>query len=258
MRSALLAALLAGLFVAPPALGAAIAGATYHGTGADGANVTFTVSSDGTIVDSYLITGIKTSTCSFLGSGEQGVWQGAPIATDAFDYEFYDAISFRGTFDGRQSASGTFRFYDPATASTPACDTREVQWTAKTTATPPNTGTPGGGTPGGGTKGGGTPGGGSKSSHRKPTFATRIRLRQRSRTLVAGQIRSANRGCIARRQIILWRGRRKLATTRSNADGTFTFRRSAKVRGHLVRASATAALIRAGTCAAGSSTFVDM
>lgn len=235
---------------APAALGAAIPGATYNGTAADGARVTFTVSPDGTIVDSYRISGVMANNCMFLGEGDQGVWPGAPIVAGMFEYHLYDAILFRGSFPGPQNASGTFRFDNHATPPAPACDTGEVSWTATTTATPPSTGTPGG-QPGGGKLGGGTP-------PKKPTFVTRMQIRKRGSKLVVGQIRSSDAACRADRKVILWRGRRQFAATRSKADGTFAFKRSAKLRGHSVRASAPRQAIRAGICAAGSSTFVRM
>lgn len=268
-----------------------IAGATYNGVAADGATVTFTVSSDGTLVDSYKVSGVHVGACQFVGEGDTGIWPGAPIANDAFEYQFYDAILFAGTFPGAQSASGTFRFYDPATSETAACDTGSVSWTATTTATPPSSGSGGGsgtgtgsgsgtgtgagsgsgtGTGTGSGSGGGTgtgtgtgtgsgtgtgtpPGTGGR---RTPSFATRVALRRLSGQLLAGRIHTPSAACRAGRRVTLWRGSRRIASTRSKADGEFSFDPAASLRGHSVRASVAARAVRSGLCAAGSSTFI--
>jgi hypothetical protein len=210
-------------------------------------------------VNSYAITGASGTAgngtgCRFLGEGDSGVWPGAPIVNNAFSYQVGVDIVFQGTFPGSQSAAGTFRFFTPPSSTTAGCDTGTVSWTATTTATPP----PGGGTGGGGS-GSGTPsgsGGGTGGKPSKHKFATRLSFHKLSSKLVGGQIRSSNVACRAGSTITLWRGSRRIATTRSKAQGKFQFARSAKVRGHAVRASVAARTVKSGICAAGSSTFI--
>jgi hypothetical protein len=51
-------------------------------------------------------------------------------------------------------------------------------------------------------------------------------------------------------------GKRRIGTTKSKAGGKFSFARTARIRGRAVRASAPAKNMPAGSCAAGSSTFI--
>jgi hypothetical protein len=240
---------LAWAAAAVPAYADPVPGATYTGVAADGAGVVFTVSSDGTIVDSYRVTDVMAPGCQFTAEGDNGIWPGAAIVNNAFSYQLYTAIYFDGTFPGAQSASGTFRFDDAATAATAACDTGTVAWTATTTATPPSTGSGTGTGPGTGT---GTGGGG----HGKRTFATRVAFRKLSRKLVGGRVTSSDAACRADRTVILWRLSKRIGSTKSKAGGSFSFARSSKVRGHRVRASVAARTVKSGICAAGSSTFI--
>ena len=224
-------------------------GATYNGVAADGANVTFTVSSDGTIVDSYKVSDVVVANaCTFLAEGDSGVWPGAPIVNSTFEYTLADAVLFGGAFPGPQLVA--FRLYDAATNGRPACDTGTVSWTATTTATPPPSGS-GNGNGSGNGKGTGSGSGGG--AHR---FASRVALRRLSPKLDGGRIISASSACRANRKVILWRGRRRIASTRSKAGGRFSFARSATVRHHSIRASVAARTVPAGICAAGSSTFI--
>jgi hypothetical protein len=242
---------------AAPALADAIAGATYIGRTPSGARVQFTVSSDGTIVDSYSVTGLYGDTCLFQGEGDQAIWQGAPIVSGAFSYQLGDAIFFRGTFDGAQSASGTVRFYNHASSRTPACDTGTVSWKAATTASPPAPPTGGGpdapppGTP---NQGHVPPGSGNGSTQSRRTLATRVSLRRLSRTRIGGRLSSPDRSCRAGRTVFLLRGTRRIATTKTRRDGTFSFARSARVRGKSVRAMAPLRSGSTSICGAGSST----
>ena len=57
-------------------------------------------------------------------------------------------------------------------------------------------------------------------------------------------------------KVILWRGDRRMASTKSKAGGRFSFPRTASIRGSFVRASTPAGNVKAGACAAGSSTFI--
>jgi hypothetical protein len=250
-RAVVLAAALAT--AAAPAVADPIAGASYTGVAADGAAVTFTISPDGTLVNSYRVSGARGDTCVFTGEGDEAIWEGAPIVSNSFQYRLYDSILFRGTFPGPQSAAGTFRFYNRATSASPACDTGTVSWTATTTATPPPTsstgpysppppGTPTPGQPSTGTAG-----------NKKPTFATRVALRKLSRTRIGGRVSSANKACRGGRTVYLWLGSRRIAKTRTKSDGSYKFVRSAKIRGKRVRAAASTRSSATVVCAAGSS-----
>ena len=243
---------------AVPAAADPVPGATYNGVAADGANVTFTVSPDGTLVDSYRFTNVTANGCQFTAEGDKGVWEGAPIANNAFDYELSTAtaISFRGTFPGAQTASGTLRLHDAATSTTPACDTGTIAWTANTTATPPS-GTGGSGGGGSGSGGGGNGTGSSGGGGSKHVFATRVTLRKLSSKRLGGRLSSSSGACRAGATVILWRGQRRFARTKTKANGTYWFARSKAVRGRRVRASVLARTVKAGVCAAGSSTFMS-
>jgi hypothetical protein len=210
-----------------------IAGATYAGVASDRAGVDFTLSPDGTLVTAYQITGALGSTCALNANGNDGVWEGAPIVSGAFVYRIADLILFRGSFAGPRSASGTFRLHNRATRFTPACDTGIVTWTATTTAAP-------------------LAGSGGRSG-----VATRVVLRRLSQTRLGGRINTPSGACRAARAVILWRGSRRIARTKSNADGTFSFVRSPTMRGHIVRASVLARPVRRAICTAGSSTFIS-
>jgi hypothetical protein len=247
-----LALVAAWTLCALPAAADPIAGATYSGVATDGADVGFTLSADGTLVTSYRITGVKANTCQFIAEGDNGVWRGAAIVAGAFTYTLDGAILFQGTFPGAQSASGTFRLYDGATSATAACDTGIVSWTATTTATPPP-GTGGSGPSGGGS--GATSGGGTGGSQGKHAIATRVSFRELSRKRIGGRIRSSSATCRAARTVILWRGSRRIGSTKSKANGSFWFRRTARTHGR-VRASTPARTVHGVVCDAGSSTFI--
>ncbi len=218
--------------------GDAIPGARYAGTATDGAQVTLTISSDGTLVTSYRITDASGGSCQFYGEGDSSVWQGAPIANNAFEYQLGTALSFQGTFPSAQSASGTFHFHQAATGQTAACDSGTVSWTATTTASP------------------GSGSGGTAGHGHKPGFWTRITFRKASSKMLRGQVKSPGGACRAGRTVYLWRGARRVASTKSKAGGKFSFAVTARVRGRQVRASAAARSVQAGACAAGSSVFI--
>ena len=232
---ALTCALCAGT-AAAAAGGDAIPGATYIGTAADGARVTVTISSDGTLVTAYRITGASGGSCQFYGEGDSGVWQGAPIVNNTFEYQLGPALFLRGTFPSAQSASGTFHFHQAASGQTAACDSGTVSWTATTTVSPSS-------------------GSGGTGGH-KPGFWTRISFRKASSKMLRGQIKSPGGACRAGRTVYLWRGGRRIAFTKSKAGGKFSFAVTTRVRGRQVRASAAARSVQAGACAAGSSVFI--
>ncbi len=250
-----LAAAIAATALAAGAAGAradAIPGAAYSGSATDGAKVRFAIAADGTSVTSYRISDVPGSTCTFNAEGDASVWEGAPIVDGAFDYALEDAISFAGTFPGAQTASGTFRFNNHATAATPACDTGTVSWTAATTAAPPAVG--GGG--GGGGQTGGSTGGGTPAPKATPRFATHVTFGRLSRTRLGGRVRSASRACRGGRVVALWLGQRRIGTTHTRVDGSFRFVRGARVRGRRVRASTPLRAVKGAVCTAGSSRFV--
>ncbi|MGO9899305.1 MAG: hypothetical protein ACLP0J_06365 [Solirubrobacteraceae bacterium] len=248
-----------------PAYADAIPDATYSFLAPGGESVTFTVSADGTIVNSYNITAVGQeaggNTCDFHAEGDSGVWQGAPIVNDTFQYSLGDDIIFDGQFTGAQSAAGTFRLYDPPLGSAPACDTGTLDWTATTTATPPGQQSTGSGSGAGGSGSGGggkSSGSGSKpgAQHAKATYRSRVTLRKASRVKFVGQITVAIAACRADRTVTLWIGPKRAATTRSRANGSFSFRRSAATHGEPVRASASRRNLAGAICAAGTSRFI--
>jgi hypothetical protein len=256
LRSGLIAglALIVCALAAPLASADPVAGATYNGTAADGASVEFTVSPDGTLVDSYKITNVKADTCEFTGEGELGEWEGGPVVNNTFHYNLYDAILFQGSFQGGGSASGTFRFFNHATPATQACDTGLVSWTASVG------GSGGGGSGGGGGGGQGGSGAGPGSSGRagsKHVFATRVTLRKLSSKRLGGTIKTTNRACRGSRTMLLWVKSRRVGRTRTKTNGTFWFPRSKAVRGHRVRASVLARNVKGGECGDASSAFVS-
>lgn len=67
---------------------------------------------------------------------------------------------------------------------------------------------------------------------------------------------SPGNACRGSRTVILWRGSRRFSRTKTKANGSFWFTRSAQVRGKPVRASVLARTVRAGKCAAGSLVFI--
>jgi hypothetical protein len=193
-------------------------------------------------VSAYRIADVPGDTCTFWAEGDPGVWEGAAIVNDAFQYNLGDSILLRGTFDGAQSVTGAFRLYNYAVGSKPACDTGTVAWSATTSATPP----PPGSTPA-------TGGSAVSPSGAKRRFATGVLLRRRSRSKLGGRVTSASATCRARRRVLLVQGSRTIASTTSASDGRYLFRRSARLRGRRVRAVATARGLESATCAAGSS-----
>jgi hypothetical protein len=237
---------LGSVLAASSALGAEIPGATYTGTHPGGGTIEFTVSADGTRVDSYRIRDVPGDTCIFNAGGDKGEWEGAAIVDQAFEYRLYDSsLIFRGMFSGAQSASGTFRMSNAAVPGVkPACDTGTVAWTATTTATPATDPPQSTGSPA-------APG--SPTGAARRSFGTSIALRRLGRTKLAGRIRSPHAGCISQRWVTLKRGSTTVRSTLSRADGTFRFMRSVAIRGRQVRATVSARAGATAICAAGSS-----
>jgi hypothetical protein len=233
-----------------------VPGAVYTGVASDGARLKFTVSPDGTLVTEYQIFEAPGNNCVFYSNGEAGVFQGSPIEQNSFTFQNGDSTLIQGSFSGAQSVSGTFALHQDAIGSTPACDTGTVSWTATTTATPPPGS--GGGSGGSGSSGSGGSGGagGGGGGNRKHIFTTRIVLHKPSSKTLNGQVMSPKGACRAGRTVYLWRGSRRIASTKSRAGGKFSFALTKGIRGRRVRASAKARNIQAGACAAGSSIFI--
>ncbi len=236
---------LAGAPASLAALAPPVPGATYHGIASDYGVVTFTVSADGTSLASYSIsahgtTSTKYQTCSFQSIGGDG-WS-TPITHDSFNYSPDTSVAFTGTFNGRRSASGTFELSKASTPGSLACSTGPVTWTATVTSTGSRGGGGGGATGnGGGTNGNG---GGSGATH----VATVVIFHRLSSTRIGGSLRSSGKGCASSRTLILWRGSRRIATTRSKANGTYSFTRSRTVRGRTVRVQVTQRTIAGFVC----------
>jgi hypothetical protein len=242
--------LLLALAAVAYANGAASPGATYTGTNG-GVAVTFTVSGDGTMVDSYSITGVighepTGGTCQFVAHGAQGVWQGAPVNGRAFRYNLGAEILFRGEFTGPQTASGTFRLYYPPIGSTPACDTGWVAWTASTTAKPL------GGSTAGGTAGGETTNGRSKT----PTYLTWVSLKKVSANWLGGSVKAASGLCVNARTVYLMSGGKRVSKVRTNVHGTYRIPMGPQLRAARVRAAVPSRRTSRAICAAGSSKFL--
>jgi hypothetical protein len=215
------------------ARGAPIPGATYTGAGTDGAAVTLTVSSDGTLITAYQITGVAGDTCEINDQAFTGGWPGAPIQNDAFDYRYTNIVVLKGSFTGPQTASGTFYLHNDGSAATKPCSSPTVSWTATTTSKPVKAPPPG-----------------------KPTVATRVSLRRASKHRVKGQLSASDPACLPGRTVTLWRGSRKLSATHTGASGKYSFAVSKKLRGRMVRTSVSARTVTNAICAAGSSTFI--
>jgi hypothetical protein len=238
---------LGSVLAASAARGAEVPGATYTGTHAGGGTIEFTVSADGTRLDSYRIRDVPGDTCIFNAGGDKGEWEGAPIIDHAFEYRLYDSsLILRGAFAGAQSASGTLRMSNQAVPGVkPACDTGTVAWTASTTATPPAAAPQAASSPSGPAA--------SPTAAVRTSFGTSVALRRLGKTRLAGRIGSAHRGCRSKRRVTLKRGSTTIRSTLSRADGTFQFPRSGSVRGRQVRATVAARAGATVACAAGSS-----
>jgi len=235
---------------AVPALASPVAGATYNGRTADGAYVRFTVSANGTQVNSYEITGVIGDTCQFSAQGNEPAFPGAPIKGNAFTYGFDGAFSFSGKFNGAHSATGTYHFHRDAIGAQPACDSGVVSWTA-TTGTPgtsPTSGTsPTPGTPGTSPTSG-TPG--------MPTVKTRVSLRKMALARLGGQITAARGTCTRSRTVTLWRGKKRIRSTRSGKRGSYWFARTASIRDRRVHVTVAKSTVTGAICSAASSKTV--
>ena len=69
-----------------------VPGAAYSGTPATGGTIRFKLADDGTRVNSYTARDVTGDTCTFLATGDEGVWPGAAITARAFEYRADDAI----------------------------------------------------------------------------------------------------------------------------------------------------------------------
>jgi len=73
---------------------------------------------------------------------------------------------------------------------------------------------------------------------------------------MAGALKSANSGCVARRTVYLWHGRKRIGTGHSTARGAFTFDALKRLHNRPVRATVKVMRTSKLWCAAASSTFV--
>jgi hypothetical protein len=105
-----------------------IAGAVYTGTHSGGGTVEFVVSADGGTVTGFKLT-YPPGTCRFPSAFAAPT----PISGHSFAGGL-NALSWSGSFTGVQSASGTFT----VAPNYPDC-LGTVTWTARTTASPPDT-----------------------------------------------------------------------------------------------------------------------
>ena len=234
---------------ATAALATPVPGATYNGRTPNGAYVVFTVSADGSEVDSYEITGVIGDTCQFSAEGTPPAFPGAPITNNAFSYGFGgQAFNFAGTFPGAQSATGTYHFHNDALGTAKACDSGVVQWDATTTATPPPNGNGGNGE--------GSNGGSNKSPGGRLSYATRVSFRRIALTRLGGRITSKAAGCVGSRAVTLWLGKRKIRSTRSAKNGTYRFARTSLLRGRKVHVTVAVRTVTAAVCRAASSKTV--
>jgi hypothetical protein len=270
------ACLTVGLALAVPgaALADAIPGAAYTGD-ADGGTITFTISSDGTLVASYQVNhalGDQVNApggCVFNAGGDAGVWPGAAIVNDAFSYDAGTAIQLQGSFTGAHTASGTLRFDNAPQGDSHGCDTGTVSWTATTTATPPSGGGSGGSGSGGsgsggsgsggsgsGSGGSGSGGSGTTGTHHRRSITTRVVLRKLSTRRLGGRLTASQRACRAARVVVLWRGSKRIGTTRTSAGGGYSFPLSRSLRGRAVRAAAASYSSTSLLCEAASSIFI--
>ncbi len=258
------------------ASGQAVPGAAYTGTAAGGATVTFTVSSDGTQVISYLVLGISGTdangaTCQATAAASPPIFPGAAITNDSFNGSI-ETFDFTGTFDGPQSASGTFTLDLPAAGDGPGCTTGAVSWTATTTSPAPGGGggggggSVGGGGSGGGGSGsggsggssgsGGTPDGGSHPGTRPKPLRTRVVLHRLSATKLGGRLEASNEACRAHRRVYLWRGTKRYGSTRTTVKGAYRFKLSRSRGGQRVRVVVLALKTKGVSCGAASSTSI--
>jgi hypothetical protein len=208
---------------AVPALASPVSGATYNGRTADGAYVRFTVSANGKQVDSYEITGVVGDTCQFSAEGNAPAFPGAPIKGNAFTYGFDGAFSFSGKFNGAQSATGTYHFHRNAVGAQPACDSGVVSWTATAA---------------------------------KTTIQTRVSLRKMALSRIGGQITAGRGTCTRSRTVTLWRGNKKIRSTRSGNGGSYWFARTAAVRGRRVHVTVATRMVTGAICSAATSKTV--
>lgn len=107
-----------------------IPGAVYTGTHSGGGSVEFVVSADGGSITGFTVVTNPGSSCIVTRVIAP---PGIPIGDHSFSFSFSGGFSVSGSFPATQTASGSFTFH-PAYAP---CGT--VNWTARTTASPPDT-----------------------------------------------------------------------------------------------------------------------
>lgn len=232
-----------------------IPSATYTGKGSDGATVTLTVSSDGTLVNSYHIIGIlgkdaNGATCqATVAEVQNSLWPGAPITGGSFQDGTIANFSFGGTFSGPQSVSGSFNLNDPpdptdSTGGGPS---------------PGGGGSTGGGGPAGGTDGSGSTGSNGGTKH-KQTIRVRVRFGRTTARMLAGTVKpvtnSTSKACTAHRAVILWSGRKQLRHARTTAKGAFKFKVTNAMWRRKVHAGVRSLMTSTVTCTSANSVAV--
>ncbi len=237
------------------ATAAAVPGATYTGTAADGATLVLTVSSDGSTVSSYDVTGILGTdahgqTCQGTVNLNPSGWKGAAISNSAFQDASLSDFTIAGSFAG-STVSGTFDLDQVPVAAATGCSTGSVSFTASAPTSPAPSSTP---TTTSSTtttaSSGGTP---VLSASKRASIRVRVRLRRVSAANLTGSLAASSTACTARRTVYLWSGRRLLATKRATKKGSFTFLLPHAWLGLHVHVSVRASSSTAETCVAGSS-----
>jgi hypothetical protein len=108
-----------------------IPGALYTGTHSGGSTVEFRVSADGTTITGFTLVNNPAPDCVLSRVVAN---QAIPITDHSFSSTFSGGFSLSGSFPGVQTAAGSFTF----SPSYRVCGTT-VNWTARTTALPPDT-----------------------------------------------------------------------------------------------------------------------
>jgi hypothetical protein len=242
-----------------------VPGATYTGSIGDG-TISITVSSDGTMVTAYSFAGVNgvngKGGCIMGGQGQTPAWGGAPISGGSFDYSSPPSFDLSGSFNGAQSVQGDLTIGVAGSSSDDGCSTTSkvdgktvdyIQWTATTTSPAPPSGGSGSSGAGGGQ---GSTGVGKSGVSKRKSLVVRISLKRRSTWKLAGNLKSSNRTCVSRRNVVLWRGSKRVGSGRSTVKGAFTFRATKPLHNKPVRATVKAMSNSKLACAAASSTFI--
>lgn len=122
----LLAAAVASVLVLPTSTAVAnhYWGGTYTGTISNGGTITFTISADGSKIDSFSVADVPGEpSCTFTSASTSNI----PISDHAFNRTAATGISTTGTFPSPGNGQGTVRIVNPPPFS---CDSGTETWTA--------------------------------------------------------------------------------------------------------------------------------